>query len=148
MNGFRYWHEAVLLGLIALLLCVAAILDARFLRPAIQIDLSTHMWEMALLTIPMTLIIITAGIDLSIGAMMALSAVTLGMTFQAGWPPWLGASLAIGVGGLAGALNGVVITKAQVHPLIVTLATMAAYRGAAEGNEIRCHRDQRTGHFR
>ena len=102
MNGFRFWHEAVLVGLLAVLLCAAGVLDARFLRPSIQLDLSTHMWEMALLTVPMTLIIITAGIDLSIGAMMALSAVTLGLTFQAGWPPWLGAGLAIGVGGLAG----------------------------------------------
>src|SRR5690606_4152591 len=78
-------------------------------------------------------IILTAGIDLSVGAMMALSAVVLGMTFEATGNVWLAVALALLVGLLAGLLNGTFVAFVKVHPLIVTLATLSAYRGLAEG---------------
>jgi rhamnose transport system permease protein len=107
--------------------------DASFVRPETQIELSTHVWELALLAIPMTFIIITAGIDLSVGSTMALCAVVLGLTYERGVSPWIGAGLALMTGIVAGALNGWFVAKVRVHPLIVTLATLAAYRGVAEG---------------
>ena len=91
------------------------------------------MWELALLALPMTLIIITAGIDLSVGSTMALCAVVLGLAYEARVPIWLCAAFAILTGLAAGALNGVFVAKVRVHPLIVTLATLSAYRGIAEG---------------
>jgi len=132
----KYGYEAVLLLLLASLLLFAAITDRTFLSPAAQWEMSTHIWEMAILALPMTLIVITGGIDLSVGSTMALSAVVLGMTYQAGVPPYLGAVLAIFTGAAAGALNGAFVARLRVHPLIVTLATLAAYRGIAEGVSV------------
>jgi rhamnose transport system permease protein len=81
----------------------------------------------------MTLVIITAGIDLSVGSAMALCAVVLGLSYEAGVPVGWAASLAVVAGIGAGALNGSFVAYLRVHPLIVTLATLAAYRGIAEG---------------
>jgi len=133
LQRFPYWHEAVLTLLLAGLLAAAWRFDPAFVSPRVQIELSMHAWELALLALPMTFIIITGGIDLSVGSCMALCAVALGMTFRAGAPPFAAAALAVALGAAAGALNGVFIASVRVHPLIVTLATMAALRGMAEG---------------
>lgn len=132
-RSFPYWHEAVLTLLLVSLLSVAGRLSPDFVAPETQAELLTHVWETALLTLPMTLILITGGIDLSIGATMALSAVVLGLSLEAGAPPLAGAALALLTGVAAGGLNGFFIAHVRVHPLIVTLATLAAYRGIAEG---------------
>jgi rhamnose transport system permease protein len=129
----RYLHEIVLAGLLVALLLVAGRMEPAFVKPATQLELSTHVWELALLALPMTLIIISAGIDLSVGSMMALCAVVLGLTFEAHVPIWICALLAVATGAVAGLINGVFVAKVNVHPLIVTLATLSAYRGMAEG---------------
>ena len=130
---FAYWHEVALLALLGGLLVVARLMAPDFLAPNAQIEMSTHVWELALLALPMAFIIVSGGIDLSVGSTMGLCAVALGMTYQAGFSPWVGAALALLVGTSAGALNGLFIARVKVHPLIVTLATLAAYRGIAEG---------------
>ncbi|MEA2734691.1 MAG: rhamnose transport system permease protein [Humisphaera sp.] len=132
-GGFPYWHEVVLALLLAALMAVAGYLDPRFVQPSRQLMLSTHVWELALLALPMTFIIVTGGIDLSVGSMIALSGVVLGLSYEAGMNIWLCCALAILTGTAAGALNGVFVSFVRVHPLIVTLATLSAYRGIAEG---------------
>jgi len=126
-------QELVLLGLLVIVLILAGRLAPDFLSLPSQIELSTHVWELALLALPMTLIILTGGIDLSVGSTMALCAVVFGLSFHAGLPVWAAALLALLVGAIAGAVNGLCVVRLQVHPLIVTLATLAAYRGIADG---------------
>ena len=133
LRRFSHWHEVLLACLLAGLLVVAGILDPVFVRFSTQVELSTQMWEMAIVALPMTLVIITAGIDLSVGSTMALCAVILGLLFEAGCPVWIAAAVAILAGIVAGLLNGWFVAKVKVHPLIVTLATLSAYRGIAEG---------------
>ncbi len=132
-RGLPGRQEMVLLALLAGLLIVAARLSPNFLTARAQWELSTHVWELALLTLPMTLIILTAGIDLSVGATMALCAVVFGLAFHAGLPLAPAVLLTLLTGAAAGALNGVFIARVRVHPLLVTLATLAVYRGVAEG---------------
>ena len=133
LKDFRYWHEAVLAAILGLLLVCAGVADPEFVGIGAQNVLSTHVWELAILALPMTLIIITAGIDLSVGATTALAAVVLGLSYEAGVPVGLAAVLAILAGLAAGALNGVFVAYVKVHPLLVTLASLSAYRGIAEG---------------
>lgn len=133
LREFRYWHEAILAILLIGLCVVAGLADPRFMDAAAQADLSTHVWELAILALPMTLVIIAGGIDLSVGSAMALSAVVLGLFKEAGVSPWIGALLALLAGIAAGAVNGAFVAWVRVHPLIVTLATLAAFRGVAEG---------------
>jgi len=132
-GGFPYWHEVVLAILLIGLMVVAGMMDPRFVQPRRQLLLSTHVWELALLALPMTYIIVTGGIDLSVGAIIALSGVVLGLSYEAGMNIWLCCALALATGTAAGALNGMFVSLVRVHPLIVTLATLSAYRGIAEG---------------
>ncbi len=89
--------------------------------------------EIGLLALVMTPIILTAGIDLSVGSLMGLCAVVFGMLWKdAGCSPWLAALGAIGVGALGGGVNAALITRLGLPPLIVTLGTFSLFRGLAE----------------
>lgn len=132
-GGFPYGHEVVLAVLLVGLMIVAGRLEPSFVKLTTQLNLSTHVWELALLALPMTFIIVTGGIDLSVGSTIALSGVVLGLSYEAGLNIWLCCVLALLTGTAAGALNGLFISVVRVHPLIVTLATLSAYRGIAEG---------------
>ena len=90
--------------------------------------------EVGLVALPMTFIIITGGIDLSVGSILGLAAVVLGYTWKnLGFPLELAIVTAILAATLAGFINGLFIVRVGVPPLIMTLATLALYRGMAEG---------------
>lgn len=81
----------------------------------------------------MTLIIISGGIDLSVGSIIALVTVITAALLQAGFPPLVAASGGIATGLLCGFLNGYLVTRLKVVPFIVTLGTLLVVRGAAKG---------------
>ncbi|HEY0792025.1 MAG TPA: ABC transporter permease [Chthoniobacterales bacterium] len=91
----------------------------------------------AVMAIGMTFVIITGGIDLSVGSIYALSAVVGSLvmnhfgTDSGAGPAWLGVLITIFVGVLCGAINGGMIVGFNVHPFIITLGTMAIFRGIA-----------------
>jgi rhamnose transport system permease protein len=90
--------------------------------------------EIGLLALAMTPIIVTGGIDLSVGSMMGLSAVALGYLWHdAGLPLPIAVVLTLVLGVLGGALNAVLIARLKFPPLIVTLGTLSLFRGIAEG---------------
>lgn len=126
-------HTTAMAGLLITFLLTAGWLEPAFLSTTTQLELATQVVETALLCVPMTLVLLIGGIDLSIGSIMALAAVALGMTFEVTGSVWWGAAAALGVGLVAGAINGVCVSALRIHPLIVTLATMSLYRGIAEG---------------
>lgn len=126
-------HEAILAALLVAVLAFAAWLEPSFIGLNTQRELSTHAIELALLSIPTCLVIVSGGIDLSVGSIMALAAVVLGMLHESGINMGVGALAAVAVGAAAGSLNGAFVAAVRVHPLIVTLATFAAFRGLAEG---------------
>lgn len=80
----------------------------------------------------MTMVIISAGIDLSVGSIIALSTVVIALGLSAGLPPVLAAVAGILAGMLCGAVNGLIITRLRVVPFIVTLGTLLAVRGVAK----------------
>lgn len=129
----KWSREATLAVLLALLMGAAYVLEPRFVTLRAQGLLAGHLWELAIVSVPMLLIVISGGIDLSVGAIVALSAVTIGLLFERGCSPFLAGLVGIVVGKALGAANGWFVAKMRVHPLLVTLATMAAYRGVAEG---------------
>jgi len=81
----------------------------------------------------MTLIIISGGIDLSVGSMIALVTVVIAALLQAGVDPLFAALGGIAIGALCGFVNGFLITRLKVVPFIVTLGTYLVVRGAAKG---------------
>ena len=102
-----------------------------YLTPYGLLDASRQFAESGVIALGMTLIILTGGIDLSVGSLMALVSVTIGFTFQAGLPLAAAILAGIGVGALGGFLNGLLVTTLKLHALVVTVATFALYRGIA-----------------
>jgi rhamnose transport system permease protein len=127
-------QEAVLIGILIIAVVTLSFTSDRFLTPNNLLNQTRFLCEVALLAVPMTFIIILGGIDLSVGSMMALSTILLGFSWQSfGFPLWAAIWFAIFGGALAGLLNGLVIVYLGVPPLIVTLATLAIYRGLSFG---------------
>jgi ribose transport system permease protein len=86
----------------------------------------------ALGAIGMTIIIISGGIDLSVGATIALTGVVAALAIAAGWSPGTAAGAAVFVGGLVGLANGLLITGLRVVPFIATLGMLGIARGVAK----------------
>jgi len=127
-------QEFALAGFLALALVVMSLVSRDFLSVRNLVSMPLYFVEPGLIVLAMTLAIITGGIDLSVGSTMALAAVALGIV----WGKWhlpIGAAVvaALAVGALAGAINGLIVTRFGVPPLMVTLATMASFRGLAVG---------------
>jgi rhamnose transport system permease protein len=98
-----------------------------------QFDILRHSVEIGLLALAVTPIILTGGIDLSIGSTLGLCAVVFGKFWQdAGMPPWLAGILTVVIGGCAGGVNAGLIARLRLPPLIVTLGTFSLFRGLAE----------------
>ena len=90
--------------------------------------------ELGLIALALTPVIITGGIDLSVGSMMGLAAVVFGAASKNwGLPVPAAAAIAVLVGCAGGALNGILISRARLPPLVVTLATFSMFHGIAEG---------------
>jgi rhamnose transport system substrate-binding protein len=90
--------------------------------------------EVGLLALALTPVMVSGGIDLSVGSMMGLAAVVFGAVWQYGHAaPWAAACAALLVGALGGALNALLIARFAIPPLIVTLGSLSLFRGIAEG---------------
>ena len=115
-----------------LLLCgLLWVLTPHFLTVSNLLNVAEQTAINAVIAVGMTFVIISAGIDLSVGSIVALSGVVLASALQAKWPAPLAmlAGLAVGVG--CGIVNGLLITRGRLPPFIATLGLMSVARGAA-----------------
>lgn len=127
-------HEWVLLLVLFFEIVIFSISGDNFFTPANAFEITRLSVEVGLLALALTLVIITGGVDLSVGSMMGLVAVVLGALWRdAQLPIALAAGIALLLGLAGGALNGSLIARFNLPPLIVTLATFSLFRGVAEG---------------
>ncbi|GKV65857.1 MULTISPECIES: ABC transporter permease [unclassified Sporosarcina] len=121
-----------LFGLLILTI-VLSILSPSFLKVDNLMNIARQSSINALLSIGMLLPILTAGIDLSVGSILAISIVMTGVVSVTwGFSPIIGIIVCLAVGALAGLLNGLLLTKLRLpHPFISTLGTMNVFRGLA-----------------
>jgi len=136
MDWRRRWFpngEWVLVLALLVETAVFALVAPNFATPGNAVEISRLSVELGLLAVAVTPIIVTGGIDLSVGSMMGLSAVVFGALWQAGGLPVPAAvALALLLGLAGGALNAALIARIGVPPLIVTLGTLSLFRGLAE----------------
>ena len=123
------------------LIIIFSLMSDSFLTTTNVITMTKHVAYNAILALGMLLVIITGGIDLSIGSIVGLSGIVAGTMLQ-GWElsvfdltaypaVWVVIVVSLAVGALVGALNGLLITRFNVAPFIATLGTLYIARGAA-----------------
>jgi rhamnose transport system substrate-binding protein len=126
--------DAILLVALAIEIGLFATIAPNFATTGNFFEITRLSVELGLLAIALTPVIVTGGIDLSVGAMMGLSAVVFGAACRDwGLHPALAACMALLVGVAGGSLNAVLVAYLRIPPLIVTLGTFSLFRGIAEG---------------
>lgn len=127
-------QELALLALLLVTVAAMAVLRPAFLRPDNLLEMSRFFVETGLVALAMAAVIISGGIDLSVGSIMGLSVVTAGLSWRlCHVPAPVAFSVALGTGLLCGLLNGLFVSRLRLPAMIVTLATMALFRGLALG---------------
>lgn len=112
-----------------LLSTVFAIMSEKFLTKSNIVNVFQQSTINGCVALGMTLVIITSGIDLSVGSMMALSGMVMAMLMVAEIPVPLAVAAGVLLGIACGIVNGVLIAKIKLQPFLVTLGTMSVYRG-------------------
>jgi len=99
-----------------------------------------HVSVIGIVAVGMTFVIVSAGIDLSVGSILALSSVIAASALKLGVPGIIGIAIGLGIGAICGVFNGIIIAKGKIPPFIVTLGMMGIARGLAliiaEGRSI------------
>jgi len=127
-------RQAVLLALLAGLVAVFSQTSEYFLGADNMLEVTVYSAEIGFMALPMTLILVVAGIDLSVGSILSLCAVFLGIMFSRfGVNLWIAVLMTLALGAVCGAVNGLLTAYLRLPALIVTLATMAIYAGLAVG---------------
>jgi ribose/xylose/arabinose/galactoside ABC-type transport system permease subunit len=112
-----------------MLIAGLSLLSDRFLTSSNQINILRQATINGIVAVGMTLVILTAGIDLSVGSVLALSAVIGADLLKRGIPVPVAVLAALGVGALAGLVNGIIITRGKIPPFIATLGMLTVARG-------------------
>ncbi len=129
--GWLARWEMLLVLMIAFLIVLGATLSKFFLTAGNFANLTAALMEVAIMALPMTLIIVAGEIDLSVESMAGLSSAVLGYLYAAGVPLEVAIPAVLVVGALGGLLNGLLIARAGLPSLVVTLGTLALFRGLA-----------------
>jgi ABC-type sugar transport system ATPase subunit/ribose/xylose/arabinose/galactoside ABC-type transport system permease subunit len=122
-------RESALLGFVLVFFVTLHVVTGRFLQPDSLRGLLTEAALLSFCAVGATLVILAGGLDISLGALMALSAGVAGVLWEAGWPWPVVTAVALGIGAAGGALNAGLALVGGVHPIVVTLGTMSVYRG-------------------
>jgi rhamnose transport system permease protein len=123
--------ETGLAVVVILILVIGSASSPDFLTGNNLFNLGLSNGEIAIMTLPMTLIVISGEIDLSVASILGLASALLGFLWARGWPmPAIFVTIAV-VGIAAGAVNGLLVTRLRLPSLAVTIGTLALYRGVA-----------------
>ncbi|HST41176.1 MAG TPA: ABC transporter permease [Conexibacter sp.] len=123
--------ETLIVGLIVVVLFVGSGLSEQFFTAASFTTGSFDMIEVALIALPMTLVVITGEIDLSVASILGLSSALMGELWNAGLPLELIMPICIVMGAVCGVFNGFLVTQVGLPSLAVTIGTLGLYRGLA-----------------
>ncbi|MFS0726914.1 ABC transporter permease [Paenibacillus sp. 1P07SE] len=123
--------DTLLVQLIVLffILVLFSFLSPYFLSVSNFMNVFNQMVEIGLIAIPMTMIIISGAMDLSVGSMLAFSAVCMGVAFEQGLNIWVCVAIGLIAGMLCGALNGYLIARHKMQAIVVTIGMLVMLRG-------------------
>ena len=124
---FRIGREGLLLAALVVLCAIFASQSEFFLSERNLTTILRNSVDLAVICAGMTVVIILGGIDVSVGGIVAVSAVLIGRAYQYGMPDWVVVPVGLAAGAFLGALNGAIISKTRVPPIVATLGTMYIY---------------------
>jgi rhamnose transport system permease protein len=124
------WESALVAALVLVFLLGTSI-SPQFTSSYNLFTTCTNIGDLAIMALPMTLIIITGEIDLSVASTLALSAELMGVLWLHHWAMPLIFVVVLVMGGVAGAINGILVTRVGLPSLAVTIGTLTLYRGLA-----------------
>ncbi|PEU74428.1 autoinducer 2 import system permease LsrD [Bacillus cereus] len=128
---YLYRWEGVLIVLLLIEFILFSFISSDFLNISNLLFSTNDFLFIAIAAIPMTFVIVTGGIDVSVGSIMGLTSILIGVLWMNGIPILFAVIIALIISCLAGALNGIIIKMTDVEPLVVTLGTMFLYGGIA-----------------
>jgi ribose transport system permease protein len=123
------FREAGILLVLLVLCAILSLIAPRFLTVKNLQNVARQFSVIAIMSVGMTYVIITAGIDLSVGSVIALSGCMTAWYLVDGYPIWFSVLIGLGLGALTGLVNGLLIVKINLAPFIATLGTMGIARG-------------------
>lgn len=126
----KYMSELTTLVALIGLMIIITLLNPKFFTTNNLMNLLLQVTANGFIAFGMTFVILTGGIDLSVGSILALSSALTAGLIGKGVPVGVAIILALGLGGIFGMLNGLLIAYGKLAPFIVTLATMTIFRGA------------------
>ncbi|WP_410982936.1 ABC transporter permease [Bacillus cereus] len=129
-RGFLRW-EGVLIVLLIIDFILFGLLNSDFFNISNLLFSMNDFVFITIAAIPMTFVIVTGGIDVSVGSIMGLTSILIGVLWINGIPVILAVIIALVISCLAGCINGLIIKMTDVEPLVVTLGTMFLYSGIA-----------------
>nr|WP_188093809.1 MULTISPECIES: ribose ABC transporter permease [Streptococcus] len=136
----KYMSELTTVIALIILMAVITIINSNFLTANNLLNLLLQVTSNALIAFGMTFVILTGGIDLSVGSILALSSALTAGLLGSGMPVTLAILISLILGCILGMMNGLLISYGKLAPFIVTLATMTIFRGATlvytNGNPI------------
>ncbi len=121
------------LGLLFVAMTFGALIGTNFFLPGNLELMARQTAIVCAAALGMTVVIVSGGIDLSVGSVVALTTVVVALLIGFEWSPAGAAVAGVGAGALCGMVNGALVTGLRVVPFIVTLGTMILVRGAAKG---------------
>ncbi|PGB55420.1 autoinducer 2 import system permease LsrD [Bacillus anthracis] len=128
---YVYRWEGVLIVLLLIEFILFSLINSDFLNISNLLFSTNDFLFIAIAAIPMTFVIVTGGIDVSVGSIMGLTSILIGVLWMNGISILFAVIMALIISYLAGVLNGLIIKMTDVEPLVVTLGTMFLYGGIA-----------------
>jgi rhamnose transport system permease protein len=130
--GFLLKWESLLFVIFLVLMTVNSLLSPVFLDPYNLFDASLNFTEKAIIAMPMIFVIVCGDIDISVASIIAISSLFMGMASEGGAGTPLLVAIGLGVGLLAGLLNGLIITRLDIPAIAVTIGSMSLFRGVSQ----------------
>src|ERR1700723_842667 len=121
----------VTIALLVICVVMSFLQPASFATPENFYNITRNFSFIGIMALGMTAVIATGGIDLSVGSIMGLTAVSCGLVLEAGYPAWAAVIVGLGAGGIVGLINGLIIAYLGLSPFVTTLGMLAIARSVA-----------------
>ncbi len=129
--GLLLRRYGTLIGFVVILAVFWASLPETFMTARNWLNITQQLSMLMVVASGMTIVMVMGDFDLSVGSAASLAGIVAGVLFAAGYPIWIVVPIALSIGAIGGAFNGMLVSFVGILPFVATLATLTMYSGAA-----------------